>query len=506
MYLRLGGRDIPCTKAAIDYNQNAISEFDVSIPATAIPRDEVLFSDAALFYKGVQYISGVILEPPALELGANLSLRIKGYDEIGRLTCFRAVTDAHFQDYTITAALSLLLGTTPDWSLGDTSTMVDPVAVTTIDLRNKETLFAQIMEVVKATPQCFIRYGGFTAGFHRLDIGFFGAQNHYAIQNDGLTALKLPGTGKRTYNVVEAFSDRSNQNRLTLFEAMGDPRYATDADRLIYPIELDNGKYVCRSVNQPKGCQTSRAFNIIKTKNDQPASAAEIAEAGYALWKKAIRFLQQNEMFTSLSVDSLVSGTPKVSDKMFIGARVREPVYDAIGQCDHLIETFSIYGWYRMTKVHFEFESARKPDPECPPELNNFTFELTDNDYVEARDDDATMYEKLERHDNADIVSGVNGIGVKGLVRVNVTHGPGDPADLACAPDVAKEYVFALPAVPTGATDVFTSTAVKAGAGVVTITQDAALPATPLKACVQAVGGGWPPATPITIEALFTFV
>lgn len=512
MFLRIAGRDLLVSKASIAFKQNEISEFEATVPAQSIPRDQVQYSDAALYFRGTRYVSGLVLDPPELELSTNsvLSLRIRALDELGRLTCYRAVTDAHFQDIQITTILSVLLGTTSDWSLGDVSTMVDPLAVTTIDLRNKETLFAQIAEVVKATPRCFMRYGGFSAGLHRLDIGFFGAKTTYAMENEALSALKLQSNGKRTYRLVEAFADRSNQTRLTLNEALSDPRYATDPDSLIYPITLDGTKYIVTNTLQPRGCETAKAFNIIKTKNDVPASPTEVAEAGYALWKKAIRFLQQNESYTNLTLTGYVANLPRVSDMVYVQTHVSETVFDHVSQSTRKVSTFEVSAWFRMTKINFDFDAVIRPGAlpgTRPVETYEWVLDVTDNDYIELIDPDVAMYERVEVHDNADIVSGVNGEGLKGIFPVPITHVPADPADVGCLPDIAKEYMFPLPATPAGATQVTAFLAVTGGAaGSVTVTQNPAIPGTPLIACVQAVGGGWPGATAITLTATYIFI
>lgn len=511
LFVRIDGRDLNILDASYQQKQSEIGTFEVIVPAQDVPdRSALLYADIALYRRGERVISGVVLELPQLTLSEDKALRTKitAYQELGRLTCYRAMTDAHFQDQSVVGILGTLLATTPDWALGSAVTMDDPTVTTTVDLRNKESLFAQIAETIKSVPRLFLRYGGIQAGKHVVDIGFFGQQRYYAVQHEAITALKLDENNKRYYRLVEAYADKSNDSRITLLDALAYPGIATHPDWARFPIQNISGKGVVIDLDRTRGCEISKAFNVHKAANDgTPATSAQIAEVGFALWQKSVRYLQGQTPATTMQLSAFLRELPVISDKVFVRAEVDELAIDPFTNEETRISTFYTEGWYRITSLGCKFAvQARQFDPANVADegsiVDSYDMTVTDNDYHEDVDNDVALYEKTERFDSADKNSTAIGQGIKGIALVPVTHSNADPADCGSG----KSYTFPLPAIPTGSTLVTGAIVSSNPAGAVfTITQFPALPATPLIACVEKLGGGWPPSGSQQVTVQYTF-
>ena len=507
LYAIIAGREVPVLSARLTWTQGQVNTAEISILARYIDSLNITFSDWSLVRNGNVVMSGIVLDEPGLDLNKDRDsvYRISAVDELGRLTCKRAVSDAHFQDVDLPTMINFLLAGVTGYVLGDTSTLINPAAKTTIDLRAKETLFAQIAEAVKQFPRTFLRYGGMSGTNHLLDVGYFGVENYVLGQHDNLADLKKQRNTKRAYKYVEAYGGRSRSTRPTLGDAINatlsptialrtqsDPNYAT------YPIVQIGGKYLVDNTEVSAGCEVTKEFSINKTENSEAPTNEEKAEAAFAVWQKTVRFLQENRSYETYTGTGYYVEPPNISDSVFVQAQVYEPAYDELLHQTELVPVFVIHKPYRITKITADFtESAADwRDDACgnTETLDAYDLEMTDNDYAELVDDDAALYERLERPDIAD-EDEESALTLKRVDIVTVEHQSSTPSDAACLPTVAKRFVFTLPAVPppSGATQLLGSVvAVSPVGAIVNITQYAAYPNTPLIACVQdGTLGGW---------------
>lgn len=512
MYVDLNGQHIAVTKADVSWGQNIANDFSVSIPAREIDWSDVLLKDVVLWHRGKKIISGFVNEPAQLELPDNqvLVAKLECLDDLGRLTCKRALTDSHYQNIQVSIILQDLLQSTTDWTLTDTSTMIDPLAVTTVDLRNKEHLWAQIIEVVKSIPRCFVRYGGYNTllGKHELHIGNFDNERTNVVQNQNLVDLSLQRGSQSSYTTIEAYGDRSASKRVTLEDALLFPATTSHPDYPTYPISLDplTGTYVCQDLTPGKrGCEITKTFSVHKTQNNAPPTTTQIRQTGFAIWQKCVRFFQQNSTTDTYTVKAFLPESPLVCDRTWIQGSVSEMIYDHVAQCMRWTETFSIAESLRITKVSTNLQTNAQSPGDCPEDWVLYSLEVTNSDYANEDDSDMQLFDSLERFDAADDVAASIGILLQTVVAV--THTTLEPADGACTPGTAKQYVFPLPAPPAGSTSVFYNilTNPSTSAGVTyTVFQEPALPGTNLILCVK-YGGGWPGVGNVSVSVQYTF-
>lgn len=514
MYIRIDGQDIPVTSCKVKWAQNAPADVTVTIPAMHLDWRSVQFKDYEIWHKGSLFVSGFIFDSPSLQIGKDsvLLVTLGGVDEMGRLTCTRAVSDAHYQDSQITSIIQDLLSVTDDWMLGDTSTMVDALATTTIDLRSKEHLWAQIVAVIKSTPQLFLRYGRYntTLGRHELDIGNFGAQTSRFVQGANIEDIQLQKSSQIPYTIVEGYGGKISSRKITLEDALAYPGINTHPDWTTYPIVLDaiRNVYVVEDQTVNKlGCEITKTFNSSKTRNDDLPSAAEIAEAGYALWQRCVRFLQQNTQYQVFTLTGYQSTPPNVNDHAWVQGNVVEAVYDTVNNEYQQVNTFSVADWYRITRAEVDFSAAiveTDPVSEQTAERESFRYsiEVSNSSYIDDLDDGVEVYERLEPTDSSDDVPALLGMLYQEIV--TVTHLTTDASSAACLPATARQFVFNI-TPPVGATQVFYNILTNPQPGVTyTVSQTPALPGTPLLLCVQS-GGTWPGASNVTLSVQFTY-
>lgn len=512
MYLRIDNLDLPVNSASIKWTQNAPADINVTLPAALVDWQNCRFKDIEIWKGGTQVISGFVFDSPSLSFDANRNVQVTlgCVDNIGRLMRERAKSNAFYQNSQITSIIQSLLAATSDWILGSTSTMVDPLAVTTIDLRSKEHIWAQIVAVTEATPQLFLRYGGYNVGLgkHQLDIGNFNTETSRFIQGHNITSIQLQKSTEMPYTVVEAYGGKLSNRKVNLLDALSYPTILSHSDYATYPIQFDavRGTYIVRDLTPGKlGNQITKTFNSNKTKNDSLPTSAQIAEAGFGLWRNAVRFLQQSALYQIFTVSGNLSSVPQVSDRAWLQGSVTEPIYDPLIDNFTWHDTFSVANSFRVTRVELNFEkSSRRLDPlsETWEDVEEYTVDISDNNYVEPLDDSVELYDKLEQTDSSDDIAAQ--LGILNQQFVVVTHTTAAPADLICNPGNWKEFIFSF-VVPPGAASIFYNILPIEAAGVTfKITQVPTVGGAPLKLCVQQAAT-WPGTTPVTIRVQYTF-
>ena len=489
--------------------QNEVGTFDVTVLAQDVDRDDLLLEPITMFYNGKRLISGIMSEAPDLQLTTEgkLTIKLRCLDELGRLTNYRAVTTAHFQDQLVTVMISQLLANTSDWALTDVSTMKDVNVKTTIDLRSKDTLFSQIAEIIKAVPQLMFRYGGYNLalGKHELHIGYFGQLQAQVYQGLNLLNLVEEGRAAKVYNVLESFADKSDNQRVTLEQVFlaGYAPYLTSPDFVQFPIQLDNGRYVVKNLGEPKGAQISKSFNVFKTSGNATPTPSQLVEVSFALWQASVRFLRKQAKSRRIKATITYETLLDMGNSTWIRAQVQElvptPTYEF-----KLVNTYFIDQPLRCVGMSYGLNLFTDKSIEFEDEVIQLVLDLTTGDELATEDDAVELAEKFT-NSNAQNKITPPGTPVLGSEEVIVTHTISDQPDVICAPDTAKEYVFPLPTPPVGATLVtMVLSQVSPPSADVTITQVPLLPATDGKACVM-LGGTWPGAVDVTVTMLFIF-
>lgn len=496
--------DFNVISASYDITQNEIGKIDFTILYADTDGADIGYRDIELVY-GSYVFTGILIETTDPEpKDGKVLLPCHAYTDLGRLLCEKANSDGHYQNVLVSVIVQNLLSTTTNWLLTDTSTMIDPNDLTTIDLRSsKENLFSQVAEVIKSVPSLTIRYLGYNGGTgnHEVGIGNFGARRWYCIQNENLVDIKPSTVQRKPLWKIEAISDKSGNERVTLQSLVSPPYapYTSHPDAVDYPVVLDGAKYVVKDNSMTRGCSIVKNYSIHKTKNDSEPTTPEVTETAFAVWRQAIRDLQKNRPHHSFNVTGVFDEVPLVSDMMYVHAVVEEKIYDPVARTEIILRTFNVDDWYRIVGVKCNFEDNANG-------RLKFEVSVSDEDYAETSDPDVEMYDMLVRHDTADKNSVGTGNGIKGVTEVTVTHDPAtDPADGACT-GTAKKYSFPFGALPAGTTGVFAFvTVVSPVAAIVQRVTEPVVPSTPLELCVQIPGGGWSGATPVSVKINYVF-
>ena len=436
-------------------------------------------------------------------------LSLRCIDEVGRLTTERAIITKHVQDEWLPQVVTDLLRVADKWQLGDYTTLINTGVHVTVDLRNKETLFAQVAEVVKSAPKTIFRYAGVdtTTGNRMLDIGFFNNRLHYLQQGDNLVTLKLQHNTAKLVRVLEAYSDALSDRRITLGDALQYPTINGDPDFAQFPIFYDGarGNYVIVNQALTRGCSIAKSFSMSRPKNDGIPSAAEIAAAGYGVWQRGVRFMQQSDDYITATATGLFEEIPQVGDRMYVRGKATETVWDTGTLNYREVETFDVEEEMRITQVSYGFEHvvgkgyvAGRPVPyyQC-------SVELTTSPYPEEYDDAATIVEAVQTFKQLDSSKSVAPSGALTYVTSSQSASASDEPDISCGGN-GKRFTFAVPAAPVGAVSVVGNIiSMSHPSANYSIVQAAAFPSTPLIICAT-VAGGWGSAN-LTVTAQFIF-
>lgn len=513
MYLRIDGKDTPVTSASIRWTQNAPADIDITVPAAMINWSNIRFKDMQLIRFGEVLADGFVFDSPQLTFGDNkaVMLSLGCVDNLGRLTRVRAKSGGHYQNSLITSIFQDLLSVTNDWALGDTSTMDDVTAKTTIDLRAKEHLWAQLVGVTESVPRLFIRYGGYNIilAKHLIDVGYFNKETSRFLQGVSLQGIRLQKSTELPYTVVEAYGGRLSKRKITLQDALAYPGITSHPDYATYPIQLDpdRGTYVVNDLTPGKtGNQITKTFNTNKTKNDSLPTPAEIAEAGYGLWRNVVRFLKKNTLYQTFSLKGSLPAAPQVGDRAWLEGKVSEPIYDPVIDGFEWHNTFSVADSFRITRVELNFDKTGyiiDPVTLDAITVEQYSVDLTDNDYVEEADEALDIYDRFEQTDGSDDPPAM--LGILNQQFVTVTYSNTDAADAGCGAGTWKKFQFDF-VVPDGATAVYYNILPIETTGVTfAINQVPLISGQPLILCVQK-SGVWPSGVgSVTIKVQYTF-
>jgi hypothetical protein len=300
-------------------------------------------------------------------------------------------------------------------------------------------------------------------------------------------------------NVIEAYGGKAGSTVITLEHALQyDPTLVIHPQ---YPIVLDalSGTYIVQNLALTGGCESTLDFQLHKTENmdgDEP-SAAEIAQAGYALWQKAVRYFEENQRSTHYTAQIVSDTVPPLNDNGWLSSVVKEEFYNILTARVETRETFAVQDWIRIVRTAFTVN-----DQDCL----EWTVELDTNEYWATEDTELQLYDKLERSDAKDRpLDPLGGQPVLLTIPTSLQH-VGVASDCIHQPSGLPGKLFAvpMPSVPAGATSVFAVTSVSPVNAQVQVTQNPALPATGFGACVT-IGAGWTLASDVTLSVFFMF-
>lgn len=510
-YAYIGGKNVPIVSGSINWTIDEVEDITFQVPAEYIDLRTVRGSSCSIYKNGELIESGFILDRPTVNFGDGeyKVLEMKMYGELGRLSVLAAKSTAHYQDQLVIAIIDDLLTFAPGWIRVNVNFPTSATEVTTVDLRNKETLWGQLVDVVKAVPKLHLRYGGQDGfGNRRLEIGEFGD-----IRYNDLTIheMSFQGQSNTVYGAVHAFGGFSQGRRINLVDALLDPRTIVHPDYTNFPIVLNgtSGQYEVVNQSMANPFAVTKTFELAKTGNNAPPTAAEVREAGYALWRKSVRFLQSTQDFELFSAKMSYHERPRVGDRIFMAAKVYQNYYNEITLQSDKIELFEVKEPLKITKVSLEFANPGNIVNDFGNEVlqDVYSIEMTNGEDKDVFDPELELYDRLSKvaeQPNA------QALGVIPLQTVSVTHFGADASDCTYSGNPGKRFEFTPVSIPPGATNVFWS--------IQTITPTSALysvinapslgPTVPLRLCVAPGSGDWTTLAPgdsITIEVIFFY-
>lgn len=504
-------KEIPVLHFDIKYMELKIPEFSITVSAEHIPDPAaIVFADVALYKNGQLLESGLISEYPLVELGEGdvTTCKIKCDTDLGRLYLEMAA-DIQFQNVSVGTAINTLFAQAQDstWSINSSATLA--AENITLDVRDKESLWAQIKYVLdNASEPVFMRYVGFNedTNTHQVDIGSFGSnvRTHNVIKGENVVGEpKFRQMGETPILEIRPISGKVGAQPVRLSEALNlEPSLSSDP---YYPLQSSTQSVLNATITT--GRRLRKRFTAHKTSNAAPVTATERAEVALSLYYRSVREIKAAVPFEELKVEVFLPSPPALYDNVFVDIIADMMVYDPLTEVESKVRTVAVRGFYRVKGWQLKYKSnlvAENLGENQEGEL--YSIDFTNGYEIESPEDKSEVIDrKLQTNDledNAGII-----IGVLDTVDVPVTHSGISPDCNFSGPNTGKTFTFPLPTVPSGATAVSTEviSANPSTTNTSTVIQAATL-SLPLIICASGAGGlAWTIADNTTITVRYTF-
>lgn len=462
LYALIGGKAIHLKDFQMNITQTEVPTFDISVPTRDIVGQDLFLEDVSVYRDDELIIDGLIKSPymyPELpdSISNPLFTSLKCDNNLGRLVN-EAAGLYHFQDTLVSVAIATLLTTCQfsSWVLNNTVTLND--VTVTVDLRNKESLWAQIMEVCSTSRNAtFVRYGGYSGGNYLLDIGYFRDRVNVpkAIWGSNiLTAPRYQESNDIPIKIIYPVSGASADVPISLDDALSIDPTLSDASQ---DYQILTGQGAIRNNTITKGIATRREYQSVKTKNDTSPSQAELNETALSLYRVAAQDLEASQSSTSLSVKITSETVPQIHDAIWMEAKIFETGYDLYTEEFELIESFDVSGYFRIVGISGDMRERYET-------YNSFTeqfvgnavyeLELVEGDKRITKSAIDILLAKTENTSSYDNLQATVGGGVLGVANVTVQQ---DTVAANCNYNGVldgREFDFTIPSAPVGATDV----------------------------------------------------
>lgn len=527
----------PCDSLTVNYELNAVGAFDFQLDAQNFSGhrlDRMVRMRTSALVDGVLQATGYVYSLSA----DNGKYTVRCNSLMDELTRIRSKTDAAYQDQQLIAILLDLLTYAPEWSLGDITTMIDPLVRTTVDLRGEKRLYNQIIKLLESVPNVYLREGA----NRTLDIGQFNREIHPRLVDveglrvetkyvDIVEQIEPYGgeiTFTETYTEVETIKQnkysedpdgnpgaepveewvetpvektRYIKHSINLEDALaGDPTLAAHAQ---FPIVEDHGVYVVRNIRDDTvagmGDFTEVYSQIVPATRENPTDE-EVQEAGYALWYKAVRELdarRDNAETWSCRVRS-VPPTFKVGDRMYIQSAGKRIYRDSLSGTVVQTALEEVMRWFRIPRFSVTYDD----------EGTNYDIELAENLNFSTVDPLLALYEAASTE--IDPTFSDNALVLSQYSILSGTLSTGTPSDCFNRDDAGyfegRTLTLPLEIPPDGMTAITVqgepfSTQLAATVRVVTLPE---LPSQPAIVCVS-VNRDWTLANSATVYLLIRY-
>lgn len=511
LYALINDQEFPVRELSLNRRQKQIGEFEFTLEASRItgnPND-LLFADVAVFRDGNRVISGIVSSypQPVMVDGQMGYYRLSCDEEVGRLY-LEIPLNIQFQNIAIATCISTLLAgaTGSAWLVNNISTLVNDTVV--VDVRDRESLWAQVECVLEqAGTATYWRYGGFSGGFHLLDLGRFGEQphNYTAVQGDNVSGkIRFKQSTRLPIKEIRPISGKVGNMPVNLSDALVlVPGLAADPN---YPLVAATQSILNNTV--PNGRRMRKRFTEQKTKNTVPPTNVEKQQAALSLYRRSVREIISNASTQALDFTVSLPFIPNLNAKMFVQGQVMETIFDVYTGQHVQRETIAVSDWYRITGIKTKLlEPVVVIDPVTEELETVYVLELslTNGDDADIYDEESLLLERLATNDLQDNTGTVLSISDSYAVIVN-QNAVGANCNWSGV-NTGRLFVFPMPPVPAYATNVIASVASVSPVNVTwNVVAAAALPATNLQLCVSGNGPvPWTVADNVTITVVYSF-
>lgn len=457
LFARVRGRDLPVASFSLTIKQNSIGDAKLTVPLAPLVNAGEEYVDTiraltldsfAVYHKGRLLRSGIIKDARFAEFnGVPGFVEMNCEDEFGRLRNIWAKPDAQYQNRNALDVVNDLLRLAPDWHLDDTRSY--SATNVTLNARDKESLWAQLVATSEQTGNLYLRYGGFNypTQKHLLDFGSFNTENShvYAVQGVNLISLKSERKPFRPVKRLRPLGgDLDNGDPLELD--------GTETVEAGFPVVLDSGtgKYYIENTTVTRGIDLVETYNEVEPK-DSPTSG-QLAEARNALYQRALRDMKNSTATEIMTVECVLPELPQISDAITISSAIEEPIVDSFTEKARWRTVRRINGLYRIVQIQVDFKDGASPV--VPPDT---ALQQTDGLVVKLQ---ATDAQDLPNYDPVKRVAkklrrrkkkGVAPLTLLGFSQFTVTHTAQFPDYEAFEGYKAKQFTFTDPAPPGGA-------------------------------------------------------
>lgn len=502
LFATIAGYRVPILSVSLQDSAGRIGTFDVEVDAGEIPieADGLLYADVLVTQNGTQLAAGFVAAFPRKSRSRGRWVYDLSCDTYPGLLAQEMALDIQFQDTLISTALATLLaGTqTTSWSLASIASLNDePI---TLDVRDRETIWAQIEMVLDgARYPTFVRYAGESGGVHRLEAGSFGDERRdLPGLTDGLIIgePRFEQTVKDLIKEIRPISGKVGGAPVPLSEALViDPTLASDP---VYPIVGES------IVNQSiaRGKRLRRRYTAHKTANTSTPTAQERAEVALSMYWRARREMEAGASpYENLTVDCVMGALPALHDRIWLSmtGTVQEAFNPLIQQV--VKKTVPIAGWYRV--IDITVRDAIQMEANGTQGMR-VQLRLTNSDEIDRYDPNSLVMQRFETNDLQDNMAVASGELAR--IAVSVTHSAVS-SDCSAGTYNGKTFDFPMPVVPAGANKV---TAVVQSVNpstcdTGTIVQNAALPGDNEIRCISGPGPGDYTGQSITATVVYIF-
>lgn len=502
-------KEIPVLDFDIKYLELKIPEFTITISAEHISDPAALvFTEIELYKNGQLLESGLVSEHPLLELseGDITTYKLRCDTDLGKLYLEMAA-DFQFQNVSVSTAVNILFAEAQDtvWTINSSATLA--AENITLDVRDKESLWAQIKYILdNASEPVFLRYAGFSGGSYQIDIGSFGSnvRTHDVIKGMNVVGTpKLRQLGETPIRELRPISGKVGAKPVRLSDALIlEPTLSTHP---LYPLQSSTQSILNDTV--AAGRRLRKRFTAHKTSNAVPVTATQRAEVALSLYYRGVREIKAAAPYEEIKVDVWLTSPPPMYDNIFVDITVDIVIYDPLTETDRRVKTVDIRGYFRVKGWHLKYKSnlvAENLGENTEGEL--YSVELTNGYEIETPEDKSEVIaKKMETNDLEDNPGVI--IGLLDSVDVPVTHsGVGADCNYSGV-NTGKTFTFPLPTVPVGTTAVSTEiiSANPSTTNTSTVIQAATL-LLPLIICASGAGAlPWTIADNTTITVRYTF-